>query len=114
MNASAKTCPVCASPLRLYESPFEGEPYFLYYFAGEFIFWAVAAIVLALTWSFGDISYAIAVAVGALVVFAAFYKPWQRAQRDATARRGRYYCESCHHHFEGDALRQLTSVEPSK
>jgi hypothetical protein len=112
MNVSAKTCPVCASPLRLYDTPSKIAPSAL--FAGELIFWLVAVAVFALTWSLGEISYLIAGVVGFVVVVLVFRRYWQESQRQAITERGRYYCESCHHHFEGDALRQLTKLEPSQ
>jgi hypothetical protein len=111
MSGSAKICPVCASPLRLYETPLKVTS--SYPFASELLFWLVAVAVFALTWTLGDISYAIAAIAAILVVVAVFRKSWQRSQREATAERGRYHCERCHHHFEGDALRQLTKLEPS-
>jgi hypothetical protein len=98
--------------LRLSETPMKvaSSPYL---FAGELIFWVVAVAVFALTWSLGDITYAIAAIVAILVVLAVFRSSWQRSQRQAAAERGRYYCESCHRHFEGDSLRQVTNWGPS-
>jgi hypothetical protein len=110
MNTPAKSCPVCASSLRLSETPMKVASPYLY--AGEQLFWIVAVAVFALTWSLGDIGYAIAAVVAILVVVVVFRKSWQRAQREAVAERGKYYCESCHRHFEGDSLRQLTNWEP--
>ena len=83
-----------------------------YLHAGELLFWVVAVAVLALTWSLGDVSYAIAAVVAILVVVVVFRCSWQRTQREAVAERGRYYCESCHRHFEGDSLRELTNLAP--
>jgi hypothetical protein len=112
MNTLAKSCPSCAFPLRLSETPMKVAPS-PYLLASELIFWVVAVAVFALTWSLGDISYAIAAIVAILVVVAVFRITWRRSQRAATAERGRYYCESCHRHFEGDSLRQVTNLEPS-
>jgi hypothetical protein len=109
MNTPAKSCPVCASSLRLSDTPLKVAPS-PYLLAGELIFWVIAVAVFALTWSLGDISYAIAAIVAILVVQVVFSSSWQRSQRQAAAERGRYYCESCHRHFEGDALRQVTNL----
>jgi len=111
MNTPAKSCPVCASSLRLSETPMKVASPYLY--GGELIFWVVAVAVFALTWSLGDISYAIAAIVAILVVVAVFRFSWKRSQRQAAAQRGRYYCESCHRHFEGSSLRPITDMGSS-
>ena len=112
MNTHAKSCPVCASSLRLSETPMKvvASPYM---YGGELIFWVVAVAVFALTWSLGDISYAIAAIVAILVVVAVFRLSWRRSQREAVAAHGRYYCESCHRHFEGNSLRPVTDMGSS-
>ena len=111
MNTPAKSCPVCASSLRLSETPLKVAASYLY--GGELIFWVVAVAVCALTWSFGDISYAIAAIVASVVVFAVFRFSWKRSQREAAAEHGRYFCESCHRHFEGSSLRPAMDMESS-
>lgn len=57
---------------------------------------------------FGEPGIYIAVAVAAVAMFLIFRKPLHRAKDENIARFGRYYCEKCYNHFEGDSLRRLT------
>ncbi len=64
-------------------------------YAGELLFWTVALAVLALTWTLGEISYAIAVMVAVVVVAAVFRIAWRRTQRAAAVGDEGYSCDAC-------------------
>jgi hypothetical protein len=110
----AKICPLCGGRLQLYETPMKVMRPNDSYLWGEPLFWLVAVAAYLLTWRLGNISYAIAALVGVVAIVALFRKFWRRSRRDVVSKYGRYRCESCHHHFEGDALHQLTSLNRSE
>jgi hypothetical protein len=101
----AKTCPNCEGPLRPSDVPRSLAAGRM--LAVDLLLWATVALFLAFLWSpraDGEI-YAALGAV-ALVVWA-LARSRQRADRLAFEEHGRYQCERCGLHYEGDELRPI-------
>ena len=104
-SPDAKTCPNCGNVLRPYRVPRSltaGR-----FLVADLLLWVTVAFFLAYLWApraDGEL-YAVLGAV-ALVVWA-LLRSRQRADRLDLAKHGRYRCEQCDLHFEGDDLRQI-------
>jgi hypothetical protein len=110
-SKGVKECPQCGSSLRLYEVPPSRLP-FLPALGVEAIFWPIFLIGMTLFAFLRDAAVIAAFIVALAVVLLVFRSTLSRRREEAIAAKGRYVCGSCHHHFEGDALRRLTD-DPS-
>ena len=102
----AKVCPSCGAPLDLYDVPSGltvGR-----FFASEGAYWLVVLLLAPILFGLGVSNPGIAMALAIPVVLLLLWRIWGRWGREAKAEHARYYCQRCNHHFEGDALRQLT------
>lgn len=98
-----KNCPVCKNTLRRYsvEGPTPVRRFLPGYVLGEITLWIVGGTLAA----FEFWGWASGVAAGAIVMWLV----WRPSKREAEAGFSRYYCDKCQNHFEGDALRRLTT-----
>lgn len=113
-SADAKICPECGNALRMYgySANTPVHPTFVASSVTEMVVAFVLLVVLGTT--FGEPGIYIAVAVAVIAIFLIFREPLDRAKDENIARFGRYYCEKCYNHFEGESLRQLTHDAKAK
>ena len=109
MAAPTKPCPKCGTEMRLYEVAQSGKGW---HWTQSLVFELVTLVVMVVLAGFlmglGERGFIAAIVAAPLVTLAVFWR-WVRGDRKtAIAERGRYFCSTCSHHFEGDALRQIT------
>jgi hypothetical protein len=71
---------------------------------GSLIFLVLAAFLAGL----GDKGLITAAIVAPLILLGVVWKVARGGREEAIAKHGRYYCQPCSQHFEGDELRQIT------
>jgi hypothetical protein len=108
---SSKACPKCGVTLRLYnvEVPPARPKDFWDYLVQNVIGFAIFGVLAFAMSSWGIAGQITAFAIACGVLLAIYWRPMQRQKKEDISAHGRYYCEKCGHHFEGDGLRQLTS-----
>jgi hypothetical protein len=108
---STKACPNCGVSLRLYNvavPPVRAKDFADYLIQNVigFVIFGILAFAMS-SWGIAGQITAFLIACG--VVLAMYWRPMQRQKQENVAAHGRYHCEKCGHHFEGDGLHQLTS-----
>ena len=104
-TSDAKTCPSCGNALTPVAIPRSLSA--IRILAVDLLLWATVTLFLAYLWSpRADGELYAALGSAGLVVWA-LLRSRQRADRLELAERGRYQCERCDLHFEGDELRQI-------
>jgi hypothetical protein len=106
-----KTCPNCSGPLRLYNV--DVPPVRTLDIADYVVQNVVGIAIVGILWlamsSWGVAGEVIAVVIAVAILTAIYWKPLQRRKHQDISAHGRYHCDKCGHHFEGDALRRLTA-----
>jgi amino acid permease len=77
-------------------------------FAFEGVNLIVLVILAGLLVGLGETGVIAAFIAAPIVALAICWRLLTGDRKSAVAERGRYYCNSCSQHFEGDALRQIT------
>jgi hypothetical protein len=103
MSDTAKRCPECDHELRMYDiaDPTPIRRFLPGYLVGEITLWIVAGLLAVL----GFIGWAIGAVIAGLVAWAIM----RSSYRHVREKFARYHCAKCQNHFEGDALRKLTT-----
>ena len=102
----AKVCPRCGKDLRLYGVNAPMHPVHFATWVVDFCLGSILLVVLGV--AFGEVGMYVAMVVAPAILILIFWRPWRRAEAENKEQYGRYYCESCHQHFEGAGLRQIT------
>ncbi len=106
-----KHCPNCGGQLRLYDvavSQIRGFEIWKYILESALFFLIVGVVGLVIA-SWGVAGEIIAFVVAFALVASVFYKSRRHQREKDISEHGRYHCDKCGHHFEGDGLRQLTT-----